>query len=178
MDAMNAANPRVLAALISLALTPVGTLMLPSRAGAETVRELEACPGRVRITVIALAPAEAGRGARPDPAPVPAQDSGELSAGEGDSAAGGSIEAIGDFTSLAEIRRNGDALLQVDFQDRRSGRELRFPLRYSELRRFLLQHPLDYQDGDPGERMVRLIADLAASLRIEMKDPSGTEGKP
>ena len=94
------------------------------------------------------------------------------------SAAGLPIDSIADFTSLPGINRSGDALLQIEFYDKGDRRELRFPLRYSELRRFLLRHPLDYQAGTADERMVRLIADLAGSLRIEMRDSAKAGGKP
>lgn len=87
------------------------------------------------------------------------------------------IETINDFTSLVEMARSGEAILEVYFLDRWTGRELRFPLKYSELRRYLRSHPLRYQDGTPEERMVALFGDMAGNLRIRMKEPSPEKGK-
>lgn len=155
----------------SLAILAVLSV-LPSAAAGGAAREYESGDGRLRITVVAVSPPEAGRpspsdSSAPDPSPAAEPPAACIAA-----------DSIGDFASPAGICRNGDALLQVDYYDKAAMRELRFPLKYSELRRYLLGHPLAYRQGTADERAVRLIADLAAHLRIEMRDPSRREEKP
>lgn len=129
--------------------------VLPSAAAEGAMREYESEEGRLRIVVVAVAPPDAE-------APGACL----------------SAESIGDFASPSGICRSGDALLDVDFHDKAAMRELRFPLKYSELRRYLLKHPLAYREGTAEERAVRLIADLARDLRIEMRDSPQPEEKP
>lgn len=145
--------------------------MLPSRAIGGSVREFESGMGSLRVTVVSVDPSGAA-----DPAPSDSQPPETMPAGQ-PAAACLSADSIGDFASPAGICRSGDALLHIDFHDRAARRELRFPLKYSAIRRYVLQHPLDFMEGTPEERAIRLIADLAGHLRIEMRDPPGTEAK-
>lgn len=128
-----------------------------SRASAQTVRESESSRGLVRITILPVA--EAG-GAPSDSTGTPP------------------LEAIEDFTSLAKLPRKGEALLEVYFLDHATGKELRFPLRYSELRRHLRRNPLRYQEGTLDERTVALVGDLAGALKIRMRESGKEHAKP
>lgn len=159
--------------------------VLPSRAAADAAREFSGAAGRVRIAVIAgtdrAAPAVPAlpEGAPADAGPAAAPGAGAPPAADSASAAPGlPADPLGVFAALAGIGRKGEALLQIDLEDRASGRDLRFPLEYSELRRFLRRRPLAYRDGTPEDRVVRMIADLARDLRIEMREPSAPDAKP
>lgn len=136
---------------------------LLSLAGAETRKEIESHRGLVQMTI------------RPMVASAPDSVPGDTAAPVSDPSA---IESIRDFTSLSEVVREGDALLEIYFLDKASGEELRFPLRYAQMRGFLLERILDYQAGSPEERSVALVADLAGSFRIRMQDAVVTEEKP
>lgn len=144
--------------------------VFPSRVPGETVREMESDAGRVRITVVPMSAPAGVNGS------VATADSAADTASTAASAS--PFDSIGDFTSLTEMVRKGDALLQIDYYDKGAREELRFPLKYSELRRFLKKYPLRYREGTPEERTVRMIGDLAGSLRIQMKDPLVPGGKP
>jgi hypothetical protein len=152
--------------LLALALAAAATV----GAGAETVREMESSRGLVRITVV---PLEAP-GAPADPQPDP--DSGRAAEVAADRVH--PVEAIVDFTSLAEMSREAEAMLGIYYFDKAAREELNFPLKYSELRRYLRNHPLGYREGTLEERNVALMGDLAASLRIRMLTPAEMKGKP
>lgn len=139
---------------LSIALLLAGA----SRAAAQTVRESESSRGLVRIAVV---PVEGAGGAGSD------------SAGKSPS-----LEAIEDFTALSRMPRHGEALLEIYFLDHATGEELRFPIKYSELRRHLRRNPLRYQEGSLDERTVSMVGDLARSLRIRMKEPGEEAEKP
>ena len=153
------------ALLLGLMLAAAG------RPAAETVREMESERGTVRIAIVAL---EA-------PAPPAPGDGGPLPAPPDPEAPGDSLHpvlAIADFTSLGEMAREAEALLQVRYYDKAAREELRFPLKYSELRRYLRDHPLDYREGTLEERNVALLGDLARAWRIKMLAPAEMGGKP
>lgn len=157
----------------AIALGLVLTLSAALRADAETVREMESARGLVRITIVPL---------EVPPAPVPA-DSQPLAVTSqtGTEAPADSVhpvEAISDFTSLSEMARESEAMLQVYYFDKAAREELRFPLKYSELRRYLRNHPLGYREGTLEDRNVALMGDLAETLRIKMLTPSEMKGKP
>lgn len=136
---------------------------LLSFAGAETRKEIESGRGLVQMIIRPMGSSAPESSSGDTAAPVPAPSA---------------IESIQDFTSLAEVVREGDALLEIYFLDKASGEELRFPLRYAQMRSFLLERILDYQSGSPEERSVALVADLAGSFRIRMQDARVTEEKP
>ncbi len=158
--------------------------VLPSAAAEGEAREYESGEGRLRIAVVAVVGGVPKKAGKPGPDEAPASRTGESTAASDSSAAAEpssaciSAASLGDIASPAGICRSGDALLDVDFYDKAAMRELRFPLKYSELRRYLLKHPLAYREGTAEERAVRLIADLARHLRIEMREPQPPEEKP
>jgi hypothetical protein len=130
-------------------------LMLPPLALAlaameNAPREFRAARGEAAVTVLS------------EEAPIPAGDS-------ADTAQAVPIASIEDFTSLQQSVPSGEALLELYYLDYATGKELRFPLKYSELRRYLALHPIAYLDADRGERNVALIQDLSEDLRIRMK---------
>ena len=93
-----------------------------------------------------------------------------------DSAADG-ISLIDDFTSLPQIDRAHEALLEAYLVDKFSGTELRFPLKYSQARDYLLLHPLDFQSGSTGERNIALLQALAGDLHVRMLETLESGGK-
>lgn len=155
-----------------VALGLLVTLAMPVRPDAETVREMESSRGTVRITIV---PMDA-------PAAAEAADSLTEASSRRDPEAGADsvhpVEAITDFTSLEEMAREAEAMLQVSYFDKASREELKFPLRYSELRRYLRSHPLEFQAGSLAERNVALMGDLARALRIKMTPADGMGKKP
>jgi hypothetical protein len=182
---------RLFPSLILLAVISV----LPSAAAEGAKRVYESGEGRLQIAVVAVAAAASPGAGNPAPsdasAPEPSgaaeSPAAEPPAAEPSLAAESapeptdaclSADFLGDIASPAGICRSGDALLDVDFYDKAAMRELRFPLKYSELRRYLLKHPLAYREGTAEERAIRLIADLARHLRIEMREPALPEEKP
>jgi hypothetical protein len=86
-------------------------------------------------------------------------------------------EDIVDFTSLAEMNRQGDALLDVDFIDNATGAELRFPVKFSQLRAYRLLHPLEYQDGTLDERTIAMFSGLVGELRVHMTESAEAGAK-
>lgn len=145
-------------------------LGLLSFAQAETRKEIASSRGLVQMTIRPMA------AAAPDSEPRSADSlPGVTAAAAPDPSA---IESIRDFTSLSEVVREGDALLEIHFLDKATGEELRFPLRYAQLRGYLLERFLDYQAGTPEERSVALIADLAGSFRIRMQEAAWPGDKP
>lgn len=156
-------------------LTCLLALVLASspRPAAETVREMESARGTVRITIVPLErpAAPAAEGSRPHPTEHPAPP-------EAHEDSLHPVEAITDFTSLTEMAREAEAMLQVTYFDRAAREELKFPLKYSELRRYLRKHPLEYREGSLEDRNVALMGDLAGALRIRMLPPAGAMEKP
>lgn len=149
---------------------------------AETVREMESARGRVRIAILPVetwaAPASgvflpsapADQAAPEAPEAPEAREAGKDSIHP--------VEAITDFTSLSGMAREGEAMLQVTYFDKATGEELKFPLKYSELRRYLRNHPLAYRGGSLADRNVDLMGDLAGALRIKMVPPGDRAEKP
>lgn len=146
-------------------------LFAAGAASSQTIREFESSIGVVKLTVLPVAelppPQEddgsAGSDANPAIPPQPVAPA---------------LDSISDFTSLAELVREGEAEMEVYYLERGSSEELRFPLRYSELRRYLLLRPIAYGQPTAAERNVALFADLAGSLRVKMVEPADLKEKP
>lgn len=140
------------------------TLMLASltQATDPKIREIESSQGWVRLSILPIGevPPESGS-ADTNAAVTPSR-----------------IADIEDFTSLTEMDREGEALLEVHLLDKGSGEELRFPLKYSQLRAYLNLRPIQYQGGTAQDRTVAMIRDLAGDFRIRMKDPVEGKAKP
>lgn len=134
----------------------------------QTIRDFESPRGVVRLTLL------------------PVAETPQVQAPEGDTAApavqappaSAALDSISDFTSMSQLVRDGEGEMEVYFLDRASTEELRFPLRYSELRRYLLHHPIAYDQPTAAERNVALFADLAGALRVQMVEPADIKEKP
>lgn len=133
-----------------------------TQASDPVLREIESSQGLVRLSILPIAE-------------VPPENGGTDSS-TADPHSG--IAGIEDFTSLTEMDREGEALLEVYLLDKGSGEELRFPLKYSQLRTYLKLRPIQYQGGSAHDRTVAMIRDMAGDFRIRMKDPVEGQAKP
>lgn len=140
-------------------------LLVRAFAGEPSPRDFHAGFGEAAVTVLSEETA-------PDMEGAP----GEAAGAPGGSSRYSPVSAIRDFASLREAPPVGEAMLEIYFHDYQNGSKLRFPLKYSELRRFLKQHPAEYQQEDAGERNVALIRDLTARMHIRMKKPNPDNG--
>lgn len=122
---------------------------------AETIREYDAPSAHVRLTLLPAIPVT---GAPEDSLAAPASASSPL-------------DSIADFTALSEVLRDIDALMEVQYLDRGASEEVRFPLKYSEVRRHLLLNPTRYRQNVLAERNTALFGDLARALQVQMHDP-------
>jgi hypothetical protein len=135
-------------------------------ASAQPVKEFQSSQGVVKITFIADEPA------RKDSAvTAPLLTAPLLTAPK-------QFDSISDLVSLPELAGNTDMILEIYFLDRQTGNELRFPSRYSQLRRYLRWHSGVYTEGSVGDRAVAFIRDFSKDLRIRMKTAATGGGKP
>lgn len=133
-----------------------------TQASDPVLREIESSQGLVRLSILPMVE-------------VPPENGG-TDTDSADTRSG--IAGIEDFTSLAEMDREGEALLEVYLLDKGSGEELRFPLKYSHLRAYLKLRPTQYQGGSAHDRTVAMIRDMAGDFRIRMKEPVEGKDKP
>ena len=135
---------------------------LAAQASEPVLREIESSSGLVRISFQPI------RESLPDSG-TPDPEAAEPGSG---------IAGIEDFTSAQEMDRDHDALLDVYFLDKGSSEELRFPLKYSDLRAYVSLRPGQYHGGSAHDRTVAMIRDLAGDFRVLMKEPADGKVKP
>jgi hypothetical protein len=145
-----------------IALAAVLSVSFAASVSAETIREYDSPTALVRLTLL---PAISATEVPEDSLPVPESQ-------------GTPLDSIADFTALSQVLGDVDALMEVQYLDRGSSEEFRFPLKYSEARRHLLQNPARYAQPDLQERNAALFGDLARSLQVQMHDPVEMGGKP
>lgn len=87
--------------------------------------------------------------------------------GDGDT---GSVTA-----SIRDLTLPGGTLLMVSFQEAYSGEEIRFPVRVSQINRFLRLQSKRNRSGSRDDRLVAGIRDLSVTLKVRMKKPREAE---
>ena len=158
--------------------------MAISLASTRTVREFRNSHGVVRVTII---PDNSPQGGSAVSESIPVSARG--SASDTGSAAATSALPATELAALPDLGIRGDALLDIYFLDKDDGRELRFPATYAQLSAFEQGHPvaapsasLDTASSSAfasaDDQAVAFIRDFSRELRIHMKTPGLSGGKP
>jgi hypothetical protein len=83
-------------------------------------------------------------------------------------------DTLSDIPALFCRGRSRNLLVELAYTERGTGQELRFPLRYAQVRDCAQHNAEAYATGSMDERAVALVRDLARNLHVRMKDrPSG-----
>jgi hypothetical protein len=124
----------------------------------QSAREFQGEGGLVRIAIIASGDASDSVAA-----------AGDFETALKDSSAGPAADSLGAGTA--------DALLDIYFLEKTTGRELRFPAKYSQIRTYFRQHKAGLRARLPEDRVVAMARDLSVSLCVRMKTPGTGGGK-
>lgn len=105
----------------------------------------------------------------------------QVSLGPRDAAEGAdssfNLDTVATLSSFRNLALPDDALLLINFLDRYSGEEIRFPVKVSQISAFLRYKAGGYRSGSAEEKIVAFVRDLSRSLRVRMKAPSASGSK-
>jgi hypothetical protein len=86
------------------------------------------------------------------------------------------VSSLSDFTSRAAVLDSVEALLDVHYLDFTLGKDMTFPLKYSQVRAFLDSQPGRYRQGDAGDRNLAMLRDIIDHLQIRIKETAADDG--
>jgi hypothetical protein len=129
------------------------------KAGAESVREFQTAEGLVRISAAPASPGETASDPLEIPAPVLR------------------VDTLTDLTVLPALDGRSDPLFEVYFLDSRTGEELRFPAKLSQLLDFLRTRGGTPAGGTPDSRSVAMVREMTREFQVHMRAPGAEETK-